>query len=245
MNSVRPLIGLTGRVARGAEFTGMPANFADAPLDVYVSAYAAAVAAAGGLPVHLPQDVDVATYAGHLDGILLSGGGDIHPARYGAAPQAELHGVETGRDEMELAVIDLALDDGLPMLGICRGFQLLNVHAGGTLHQDVPDHARFDIPPGAEVDTVVVAEGSRLHQLYGPTVSVNSLHHQTIDRLAEGWEVTGRGTDGTIEAIELPDRDVIAVQWHPEMLANASNDPIFRWLVDAATDRRRRRIGAG
>jgi putative glutamine amidotransferase len=237
----RPLIGLTGRVARGSQFAGMPANFADASIDMYVSAYAAAVADAGGLPVHLPQAVDVDEYRGVLDGVLLSGGADIDPARYGARPEAELHGPEPERDAMELDVIDLAVADDVPVLGICRGFQLLNVHGGGTLHQHVPDHARFDLAPGAETDTVVITPGSRLHDLYGPKVAVNSLHHQTIDRLAEGWEVVGRSGDGTIEAIELPDRDAIAVQWHPEMLAGAASDPIFAWLVEAASRRRRQR----
>jgi putative glutamine amidotransferase len=243
MSSPRPLIGLTGRVARGADFVGLPDNFADVAIDMYVSAYATAIAAAGGLPVHLPQDIEVAAYAGHLDGVLLSGGTDVEPTRYGFDPGPELHAPEPARDAMELAVVELAIADELPMLGICRGLQLLNVHGGGTLHQHVPAHARFDADPAAETDLVTTVTGSRLHDLVGDRVAVNSLHHQTVDGVAPGWEIAGRGRDGTIEAIEWPGHEVIAVQWHPELLVTAATDPLFRWLVDAASRRRKLRTG--
>lgn len=240
MIDARPLIGLTGRVATGSEINGLPRSFAALPVDLYVAAYATAVFAAGGLPVHLPQDIAVAAYAGRLDGVLLSGGADLEPSRYGAERGPEVSATEPERDAMEFELLDLAVAEELPVLGICRGFQLLNVHGGGTLHQHVPTHAHFDDAPGAEVDEVAVVAGSRVHGFYGDTVPVNSLHHQTVDRLASGWQATGRGRDGTIEAIELPGHDMIGVQWHPELLDGATCDPVFAWLVDAARRRMER-----
>jgi putative glutamine amidotransferase len=237
----RPLIGLTGRRKRGADVAGFPAGFADVDLDVYVSDYARAITAAGGLPVHLPQHVDPGEYAGHLDGLLLSGGADVDPARYGAAADLATGPIEDDRDRAEIGLIELAVGEGLPVLGICRGLQLLNVWAGGTLHQDVASHARYDRPPADRVDTVVVEPDSRLGAIYGATVRVNSLHHQTVDRVADGWLVTARSGDGTVEAIEWPKHEVLAVQWHPELLPGAATDPVFAWLVE----RSRARSGDG
>jgi putative glutamine amidotransferase len=233
----RPLIGLTGRRKRGAEVAGFPDSFADVGLDLYVSAYAEAVTAAGGLPVHLPQHVDPRAYAGHLAGVLLTGGADVDPVRYGAAADPATGPFEDERDGAELAVIELAVADELPVLGICRGLQLLNVWAGGTLHQNEPAHARYDLAVDDAFDSVSIEPGSRLAALHGGRVRVNSLHHQTIDRVADGWVVTARSDDGTIEAIEWPGHDVIAVQWHPELLADASTDPLFAWLVERARSR--------
>jgi putative glutamine amidotransferase len=232
--AARPLIGLSGRVKRGADVAGFPANLAETRIDVYVSAYAEAVSAAGGLPVHLPQHVDPAEYAGRLDGLLLSGGADVDPARYDAAASADTGPVEPGRDDAELGLVELAVAEDLPVLGICRGLQLLNVWAGGTLHQHVPSHARYDVPAGECSDEVEVDPTSRIGLMYGRSTRVNSLHHQTVDRVADGWVVTARSADGTVEAIEWPGHDVIAVQWHPELLPGAGTDPLFGWLVQRA-----------
>ena len=109
---------------------------------------------------------------------------------------------------------------------------------GGTLHQHVPAHARFDVAADARVDDVVIEPGSLLHDLYGPTLAVNSLHHQTVDRVAGGWMVAARSsTTGDVEALEWPGHDVVAVQWHPELLDTRASDPIFAWLVDRAARR--------
>jgi putative glutamine amidotransferase len=232
--AARPLIGLTGRVKRAANIAGFPANLADVEIDLYVSDYARAITAAGGLPVHLPQHVDPREYAGRLDGVLLTGGADIEPHRYGASPDADIGSVEPARDEAELGLLDVAVADGVPVLGICRGLQLLTVWAGGTLHQHVPAHARFDLPPTEQFDEVRIEPGSRMAALYGSAHRVNSLHHQTVDRVADGWVVTARCTDGTVEALEWPGHDVIAVQWHPELLPGAVADPLFAWLVERA-----------
>ncbi len=134
---------------------------------MYVSAYAEAVSAAGGLPVHLPQHVDPAEYAGRLDGLLLSGGADIDPARFDATPSGDAGPVEPGRDAAELGLVELAVAEDLPVLGICRGLQLLNVWAGGTLHQHVPSHARYDLPADDHFDEVTVNPTSRIGLMYG------------------------------------------------------------------------------
>lgn len=230
----RPLIGLTGRRKQGGDVTGFPRSLSDVEIDVYVSDYARAVTAAGGLPVHLPLHIDPVDYAGRLDGLLLSGGTDIDPSRYGAVAETDLYPPEPDRDCLELGLVDVAVADDVPILGICRGLQLLNVWAGGSLHQHVPTHARYDVAPTDRVDELAIEDGTVFHELYGKRLTVNSLHHQTVDQVADGWVVAARSRDGTIEALEWPGHDVIAVQWHPELLPGALDDPLFDWLVERA-----------
>ena len=136
----------------------------------------------------------------------------------------------------------MAEAENLPVAGICRGLQLLNVHGGGTLHQDVPHHSHFDKTPNSRVHHVEFERDSACARLYGRPIEVNSLHHQTIDRVAASFRVTGTSEDGTVEAIEAIDRPWIAVQWHPEMMDDGHGDPLFRWLVEQAAARRRQRV---
>ncbi len=236
-HDVRPLIGLTGRTKLAAAIEGFPATLAAAEVDVYIRNYAAAITAAGGLPVHLPGHVDPTEYVRRLDGIVLSGGADVAPERYGAPAETDVYPPEPERDRFELALVDAALGEDLPVLGICRGLQLLNVWGGGTLHQHVPEHARYDVAPHEPVDEIRIDPESRLHELYGGQRVVNSLHHQTVDRVATGWVVTARSADGTVEALEWPGHDMLAVQWHPEMMETSAVDPLFRWLVERAAAR--------
>lgn len=236
----RPLIGLTGRTRRAGEIAGFPEPMAEAPVEVYVEAYARAIHEAGGLPVHLPEFLDPAELAGRLDGVVLSGGADVDPSRYAAEPDPELGAIEPRRDHFELGLVDMATIDDLPVLGICRGIQVLNVWGGGTLRQHVPEHALWDRDPQQLVDEIAIVGGTVLHDLYGDTHPINSLHHQTIDRVADGFVVAARARDGVVEALEQTGRDVIGVQWHPEMLAGRSRDPIFAWLVERAASRARR-----
>lgn len=243
MTRARPLIGLSGRRKLAREVAGFPANMGDEPIDVYVAAYARAITEAGGLPVHLPAHVDPAEYTEVVDGVLLSGGTDLDPTRYGAVPDPNNYPPEPERDAFELGLVDAAVERDLPVLGICRGLQVLNVWGGGTLHQDLPDHARYELHPEVALDEVVFEPDSRLHELYGDRRGINSLHHQAVDRVAEGWQVVGRSTDGTVEAMEWPDRDVIALQWHPELMPERASDPVFRWLVERASERAARRTG--
>ena len=229
-----PLIGLPGRSKIGKQITGMPEALADTQMELYFSDYSRAVIAAGGLPVHLPLDADPAALVARLDGVLLPGGTDIDPTRFGEEAHAENLDAEPERDEFELEVFAAALDRGVPVLGICRGMQIINVHQGGTLHQHVPAHSRWDLPVDAETHSVTFRTGSQLHRLYGDRHEVNSLHHQAIADVGRGVEVTASADDGGIEGLEIGDQ-VVAVQWHPEMMTSLLSDPLFRWLVDRAS----------
>jgi putative glutamine amidotransferase len=133
----------------------------------------------------------------HLDGIVLTGGADVEPSRYGHDNHAS--DTEPDRDEVEFTLFETALGDGLPVLGICRGLQLINVHQGGTLQQHVPEHSRYDIAPHEESHVLTITPGSTLHRLYGDTARVNSLHHQTVDAVGRGLTVTAVAEDGTVE----------------------------------------------
>ena len=230
-----PLIGISGRTKTGAQINVKPDSLRGLEVDLYFCDYARGVIAAGGLPVFLPSSADPADYANRLDGLLLSGGADIDPARYGQEPGADLFTPEPARDAFEMALLDGAAQAGMPVVGICRGIQVLNVHGGGTLHQHVAPHARFHQPPNSVAHRVDFAEESLLASLYGPSVQVNSLHHQAIDRVADGFVVTGRSGDGTVEGLESTERPWLGVQWHPEMLDSRDGDPVFDWLVKAAS----------
>lgn len=233
----KPLIGLTGRRKVGRDLTGTPEPLHQLAVDVYFADYARGVIDAGGLPVHLPIDLEPADIVHRLDGLLLPGGTDIDPTQYGAGRHDELLAVEPERDRFELDLLACAIGRDLPVLGICRGLQLINVLGGGTLHQHVAPHARFDLPPETEEHTVELKDGSILHRLYGPTRKVNSLHHQTIDVPGENLTVTAIAEDGEIEGIEHETAAILAVQWHPEMMVGRADDPVFRWLVDMAKTR--------
>lgn len=233
MSPKPPLIGLPGRRQRASEISGVPAALADCEIDLYFTDYARGVMEAGGIPVHLPIDIDPAAVSERLDGLVLPGGTDIDPIRYGAEPHPELLTPEQKRDDLELGLLSAALDADIPVLGICRGIQIVNVHQGGTLHQHVPEHGHFDLPAHTAVHQVNFAEGSTLREFYGPSAQVNSLHHQTVANVGRDLTVTARADDGTIEGLEMGDH-VIAVQWHPEMMPTRPIDPIFGWLVERA-----------
>ncbi len=232
----KPLIGLPGRRKVGADIVGVHEILHGIDLDMYFADYSRGILEAGGLPVNLPVDCDPAAMAERLDGFLLTGGTDIDPARYGAEPHPELLPIETRRDELELELFTEAVERNVPVLGICRGIQIVNVQRGGSLHQHVEPHARFDQPAHTEVHGVSFTPGSTLHDLYGEQHRVNSLHHQAVDRIGEGLVVSARADDGCVEGLELGET-VVAVQWHPEMMKGRSTDPIFQWLVDQASKR--------
>ncbi|MEN0013627.1 MAG: gamma-glutamyl-gamma-aminobutyrate hydrolase family protein [Solirubrobacteraceae bacterium] len=207
--------------------------------------YPNAVAAAGGLPVVLPPHLDLALeMVGRLDGLLLSGGPDLDPALYAAAPNENLGPIEPATDRWELALLQAALEHALPVLAICRGMQLLNVAYGGTLWQDLPSETGVDEhhrqkARGSEVThEVVVEEGTKLAALTrGGRVAVNSFHHQAVKRLGSGLVVSARDDDGLVEAVEDPDRPfVVGVQWHAESLqSRAEHSGLFRGLIAAAS----------
>lgn len=234
MTTKPPLIGLPGRRKQALEISGFPEMMAKSDVDLYMADYARGVIEAGGIPVHIPIDVDPAAVGERLDGIVLPGGTDIDPILYGAEPDPDLLPLEPERDDLELSLLSAALEAEVPVLGICRGIQVLNVHQGGTLHQHVPEHGRFDLPIDSTIHQVSFAEGSTLHELYGPSAQVNSLHHQTVADLGRDLAITAQAEDGTIEGVEMGDH-VVAVQWHPEMMPTRPTDPIFGWLVNRAS----------
>lgn len=235
---MKPLIGLVGRRKKGHMIAGMPEILADVDIDMYLTDYGRGVQEAGGLPVLLPVDSDPSEYVDRLDGLVLTGGTDIAPERYGRGVEAELFEPEAVRDDLELALMSLAVERELPVLGICRGLQITNVHGGGTLNQDVPPHARFEVPPETAVHPVEFAEGSVLAGVYGASREVNSLHHQSVDEVAPDYVVTARSHDGTVEGLEHRSLPIVSVQWHPEMMVGRATDPIFGWLVEAAVSSR-------
>lgn len=206
--------------------------------------YAGAVTAAGGIPVLLPPEPGIGDALARLDGLMLSGGGDIDPAHYGAEPSVHLTSVRGERDAAEFALLGAAMSQQLPVLGICRGMQVINVARGGSLHQHLPEVVAHDghapVPGAFGQHEVRVAPGSRLGAILGPdagpAITTPTHHHQAVDRLGQGLTATAWAADGTIEAFEADDGGhfVVAVQWHPE----AGDDPsLFRALVAAARAR--------
>lgn len=229
-----PLIGVTGRRKRGDQLVGNLDALADFAVDLFYADYGRGVLEAGGIPVFLPLDVSPTDLVPRLDGVLLTGGADIDPARYGDESRTDAFPPEPQRDEHEHEVLDAAYAEGLPVLGICRGLQLVNVHAGGNLHQDVPSHAGFDHPTTTEWHEVSFEPGSVLAGIYPDSRRVNSLHHQTVDRVGTDLRATAFADDASIEGIEHASLPVVAVQWHPEMLPSRPVDPLFAWLVSRA-----------
>jgi putative glutamine amidotransferase len=189
------------------------------------SAYVDSVRAAGGAPLLLPPgDPAPARLLDGLDGLVLAGGGDVHPARFEAAPHDASYGMCEERDASEFALLDAALGRSLPTLAICRGAQVLNVLRGGDLIPHLPDHVGEDVVHrlSREAHTrhrVRLHPGSRLAGLYGrESLEVASWHHQAVGRLGAGLEAVAFAEDGVIEAVELEGAPwLVAVQWHPEL----------------------------
>ncbi|MBB3044683.1 gamma-glutamyl-gamma-aminobutyrate hydrolase family protein [Nocardioides soli] len=206
--------------------------------DVLPSQYAVAVEATGGVPVLLPPTAGVGAadaVVARIDGLVISGGADVDPARYDAEAHARTAGWRPDRDAWELALLAAADAVGLPVLGVCRGMQVMAVHAGGALDQHLPDlvdHERHS-PGGDEFGAIEVATtaGSRIAALVGDRLAVNCHHHQAV-RTHPGFGATAHAADGTLEAMEAPgDRFCVGVQWHPETAADVG---LLAGLVRAA-----------
>jgi gamma-glutamyl-gamma-aminobutyrate hydrolase PuuD len=242
-----PQIGLTSSVKR-AQHGAWNEETALVPMR-----YVSAVIRNGGWPVLLPPaPVDAQRVVGVLDGLVLTGGPDVDPARYGAAAHAQTGLPGPERDRWEAALCQAALAEDLPLLAICRGVQVLNVARGGTLHQHLPEvvgHSRHQIALGQmERNPVALQPGSATAAILGLQAEALCHHHQAIDRLGRGLVPVGLAGDGTVEAVEVEGKAfALGVQWHPEV--NPDDDRLFLALIQAArcysldASSRRRRAG--
>ena len=234
-SDLRPVIGMTTYLQQAQ--TGVW----DVRASFLPQIYFTGVNLAGGIAVLLPPqpvDGDVADRVlDRLDGLVITGGPDVDPARYGQKLHPQTNEPARERDEWEFALLSGALARGIPVLGVCRGAQVLNTALGGTLHQHLPDvighthHQKGNAVFGtSDVRTV---PGTRLAALIGESSDAQCYHHQAIDRLGEGLVVSARDTDGVIEAVEVPgEAFVLGVQWHPE--ERLDDLRLFRAVVEAA-----------
>jgi putative glutamine amidotransferase len=242
---MKPIIGITaGRRTDDAAL--FPLN----RIDISVN-YANAVTAAGGLPIILPPVPGSAPdVLAIVDGLIFSGGSDLDPALFGDSEvHPKTYGIDDDRDAFELELARLAYDRDVPVMGICRGIQSVNVALGGTLHQHVPDlssitHSQQDegVLSSDPIHPVRLEAGSLLAGMYaGEAVETNSLHHQSINEVAGRLAASGWSDDGLVEAVEAPDRTCFfAVQWHPEMMVSRHELQLspFKHLIEIAASRR-------
>lgn len=223
---VSPLVLIVGRRTEGGRGLRTP-GYSSGRL------YCDAVARAGGVPLVLPPVSSLIErldgVLDRVDGVLLHGGVDIDPKRYGqSVVDPNVYGVDRELDDVEFEVLSRAIDRDLPTLAVCRGFQVLNVERGGTLVQHIDDDPHRDV--FHEVESTA---GSRVSRACGTTrpARCHSFHHQAVEQLGAGLVVTGRAPDGVVEAIEMVDRRwVVGVQWHPE--DTAVDDPEQQGLFD-------------
>lgn len=224
----------------------------DEPIEMYglMPSYINAIVAAGGIPLLIPLGLDedsLLAILKRVDGLLLPGGGDVEPGRYGGRPHPTMWGISPERDQTELAIARHAVDLHKPMFAICRGVQVFNVAMGGTLWEDVKSlfpgaiEHRYDLQPRSYLaHTVYLKPGSVLARCTGRSeLRVNSLHHQAIKDLAPGLTVTATAPDGLIEGVEVGEHPfAVGVQWHPENLIEDNPEMLglFRGLVEAAAD---------
>lgn len=237
----KPVIGLTG-------------NFAEGETRL-VERYYKGIAEAGGVPVVIPpladKDVIINTLDS-LDGLMLTGGGDINPLWAGEEPSPRLHSINRERDEAELLAVRLAYNRQIPMLGICRGIQVLVTALDGEVEQDIAEGMQAGrLTPGGHAllkhsqdadrreptHTVIIEKDSALYGIYGTgTLAVNSFHHQSVRKCGARFKVTAVASDGVIEAIESSEyKSIMGVQWHPEWLED-SGPALFGWLVGRAVE---------
>lgn len=238
----QPLIGVSTSISLG-----------EYPERAYVnSAYLHAIEEAGGIPVLLPPQLSATareTLWRRLDGLVLTGGGDIEPARFGETAHPRTTLVSAERDALELELVDRAMRDDVPLFAICRGLQVVNVALGGTLHQHIPDalgetvqHSQTEERHVATHPVKLLTEGTRLGEILGsPELAVNSFHHQAVRTLGRGLRDVAWAPDQVIEALEHEDRRrfMVAVQWHPEHLVE--HDVVARALFTAIVEAARAR----
>jgi putative glutamine amidotransferase len=241
--SSSPLIGLTTY--------SRPAQFGDDLIEIngLTDPYINAVRLAGGIPILIPhsaEEAELQSLVNRLDALILPGGEDVDPQEYGDLQIPECGRIDRSRDQLELSIVRIAIENRLPLLAICRGHQVLNVALGGTLWQDltaqVPDSQPHACQHYEKVNRlahkVELVSGSQLQTILGAIViGTNSSHHQAIRLLAPGLVVTGRSPDGVVEAVEMPEHPfVVGLQWHPERMLQQHPRMLrpFEALVEAA-----------
>lgn len=220
----RPIIGISSSVIvdEAGSFAGYKRAYVNKD-------YVDAVIRAGGVPLIIPFSTDkevIISQAQLIDGLILSGGHDISPYNYGQEPSQKIGETFPERDTYEMILLEESKKRDIPILGICRGFQLINVAAGGTLYQDLSlipgnilKHDQVSNPT-LKTHKVEIKENSVISSIFGKETMVNSFHHQVIDKVANDFIVVAKASDGVVEAIEHKTyKFLVAVQWHPEMLA--------------------------
>ncbi len=234
----KPLIGITTR--NGKDSDGHP-------LTSLQHSYLNAIVQAGGVPIPIPSmlsEEDFLDVYSRLDGILFSGGGDVSIEYFNGSDHPRIGEVDNGRDTTEITLMRTAVNDGKPVLGICRGAQVMNIALGGTLYTHIPDQLKgaldHDYPGDLRkviVHPVNVDETTRSAEIFGETLlNVNSLHHQGLKDIAPSLRVAGHAPDGLVEVVEIPDHPyAVAVQWHPEWLTDQpAMQRLFKSFVDAS-----------
>lgn len=213
--------------------------------------YMRALKAAGAIPVVMPLDAseeDLKQLSQDLDGFLFTGGPDVHPFLFGEETQAHCGNVSPARDQMEISLLPMIMELQKPILGICRGIQVLNIALGGNIWQDIPSQVTRDFPLAHSqpfsydmpCHTVALTDGSLLARISeGSSIEVNSMHHQAVKDLAPGLIASAYSTDYLIEALEMPDYPFfIGVQWHPEYLWEKNKEAfrLFQTFVKACKE---------
>ena len=227
----RPVIGITG-------------NYEDLTCKLG-QGYYKSVVAAGGVPMIIPPVADkdvIIRSLERVDALILSGGGDCNPLWAGEEPSPKLHGINQERDLPELLIIRLAYNRQIPMLGICRGIQMLAMALGGKVSQDISDEAGVkhsqDADRSEPTHSISIEPDSVVHRLYGGRLMVNSFHHQAVKEAGEKFRVVATSADGIVEAMESEEfKSILGVQWHPECMEDGL--PLFQWLVGEAADYRK------
>ena len=240
--NIKPKIGIAGSIIidKSGNFPGYRRAYVNED-------YVESVIRAGGVPYIIPvlEDLNIIKeYAKNIDGLILSGGHDINPLLWKEEPNKNLGETFPERDNFELMLIRSILEEGKPILGICRGEQILNVYFGGTLYQDLSlkkdGSIRHDqkIRPDLVTHTVDIKKDSLLYKILEvDSLLVNSFHHMAIKNIGKGFDVVATSKDGVIEGIEMQDKNIIAVQWHPEMLSknNQLMQKLFNYFITIAS----------
>ncbi|WP_099025078.1 gamma-glutamyl-gamma-aminobutyrate hydrolase family protein [Mycolicibacterium palauense] len=238
-----PLIAVTGRRVDGDFVRDVDPRFRGEAIDMYYASYSESLLRAGASSAYVPYEALGRGCLGRFDGLVLSGGQDISAAVSGAlttAEEVEAPGGGPGeasirRDNLELDLLREAFTLDIPVLGVCRGAQLLNVAHGGSLVAHLPrSSVQHNDPSGppAQSHSVRFVPGTLAHSVFSAHRTVNSWHHQAVDVAGRGVVVAGRSADDVVEAIEIPGRRVLGVQWHPELTPGI--DPALQWLVEEA-----------